>query len=211
MDFASALARDGKRRAELPSFGKFEGGSEVYLVGLPSFRIEKNLVPADNGEFVGGRRAGGESALKCCGREEVEIGVDFVDSGRDVHVDGESVEQIAAPFQGLTVGFEEESGEIDDRAIGGVLTGNPFRVVEREVTGACGYLQRGMENFARCVRGVDGNGDGGGISGPRGNGKERKTQKGQSFRKFHSARTPQKMRTTDLANVNNYDYSSGSR
>src|SRR5579871_3036458 len=211
MDFASTLAGDGKRRAELPSFGKLERGSEVDLVGFPSFGIEKDLVPTDDGEFVGGGRSGREPAFKCCGRKEVEIGIDFMDSGRNVDVDGESVEQVAAPFQSLTICFEEESGEIDHGAIGGVFTGNPFWVVEREISGSRGDLQRGMENLARSVRGVDRNGDGGGVSSPTGNGKERKTQKGQSFRKFHSAKNPQKIRRTDLANVNNYDYSSAWR
>ncbi len=71
MNFAAALAGDGKRRAEFPSVGKLKRGGEVDLVGLPSLGVEKDLVPADNGELVGGGRSGGEAAFEGCGREEV--------------------------------------------------------------------------------------------------------------------------------------------
>ncbi len=110
----------------------------------------------------------------------------------NVDVDGESVEQVAAPFQSLAVRFEEKSGEIDDWSIGCVFTGDPLRVVQSKVAGVRGDLERGMKNLTRSVSGVDGNGDRGRIGCPTGNGKERKTQKGQSFREFHSAGTPRR-------------------
>ena len=129
--------RDGKRSAELPSVGKFQAGGVVDVVGLVAFGIEQNLVPADDGELVGGGGAGGESAFEGGGRKEVEFGVDFVDAGGDFDVDGEAVEQVAAPFQSLAVGFEEfQSGEIGDGAVGSVFAGNPLGIVESEVAGS---------------------------------------------------------------------------
>ncbi len=132
LDFISALAGDGKRRAELPSLGKFQAGGVVDVVGFEAFGIEQDLIPTDDGEFVGGGGAGGESAFEGCGRKEVEFGGDFSHARRDVDVEGEAVEQVAAPFQGLASGGELQSGEIDDGAVGGVLAGNPFGVVERQ-------------------------------------------------------------------------------
>ena len=130
-DFVSALAGDGKRRAELPAFGKFQAGGVVDVVGLAAFGIEQDLVPTDDGELVGGGGTGGESAFEGGGRKEVEFGGDFGRAGRDFNVDGEAVEQVAAPFQSLAAGGELQAGEIDDGAVGGVLAGNPFGIVER--------------------------------------------------------------------------------
>ena len=135
VDFISALAGDGKRRAELPSVGKLQAGGVVDVVGLPAFGIEQDLVPADDGQLVGGGGTGGESAFEGCGREEVEFGGDFGHAGGDFDVEGEAVEQVAAPFQGLAAGGEFQAGEVDDGAVGGVLAGNPLGVIEREVAG----------------------------------------------------------------------------
>jgi len=55
-------------------------------------------------------------------------------------VDGEAVEQIAAPFERFTAGGEFESGQVDYGAIGSVFAGNPFRVVESESPGAAGIF-----------------------------------------------------------------------
>src|SRR6266568_1286708 len=60
LDFVSALAGHGKRRAEFPTVGKLQAGGVVDVVGLESRRIEQYLVPADDGQFVGGGRTGGE-------------------------------------------------------------------------------------------------------------------------------------------------------
>ncbi len=156
LDLVSALAGDGKRGTELPSVGKFQAGDVVDVVGLPAFGIEQDLVPADDGEFVGGGGTCGESAFEGCGRKEVEFGGNLGHAGRDFHVDGEAVEQVAAPFQRLAVGEKFQAGEIDDGAVGGVLAGNPLRVVESEVAGSSGNFQRGVEDLAGGGGSVDG-------------------------------------------------------
>ena len=55
MNFVPILAGDGQRRAELPSIGNPQGGGVGDVVGLPSLGIKQDLVPADNGELLGGR------------------------------------------------------------------------------------------------------------------------------------------------------------
>ena len=99
------------------------------------------MVPADHGQLVGGGGAGGESAFESRGGEEVEFAIDFSYACRDFDVQGESVEQVAAPFQRLACGGELEAREVDDGAVGGVFAGNPLRVVERQIAGAGGNLQ----------------------------------------------------------------------
>ena len=57
------------------------------------------------------------------------------------------------------VGIELEAREIVDGAVGGVFAGDPFRVIENEIAGGGGDSQRGVEDLARGVRGVDRDGD----------------------------------------------------
>ncbi len=186
VDFVSALAGDGKRGAELPAVGKFQAGGVVDVVGLPAFGIKQDLVPADDGQFVGGGGAGGESAFERCGGKEVEFGSDFGRPGGDFHVEGEAVEQVAAPFQSLAGGEEFQAGEIDDGAVRGVFAGNPLGIVEGKVAGGRGNFQRGVEDFSGSVGGVDRDGDGGRGCGKRGNCDDCDADCSQGFCEFHS-------------------------
>src|SRR5579859_7480835 len=157
LNFVGALAGDRKRRAKFPAVGQFEAGGVVDVVRPVAGGVEQDLVPTDDGQFVGGRGTSGESAFEGCGREEIEFGGDFSYASGDFDVESEAVEQIAAPFERLTSRAELQSGKIDDRAVGSVLAGDPLRVVEGEVAGSGGALQRSMENLARCGGGVDRN------------------------------------------------------
>src|SRR5215467_6308294 len=132
MDFIIAVTGDGKRRAEFPSLGNLEARGVVDVVGLVSLGIQQDLVPADNRELRGVGRASGEAAFKSGRGDKVEIGLDFAYALRDLHMDGESVLQIPAPFERLTIGSKEEACEIDDWSIGSMFSGNPFRIVERQ-------------------------------------------------------------------------------
>ena len=181
LDFVSTLAGDGERGAELPSLGKFEAGGVVDVVGLEAFGVEQDLVPTDDCQLVGGGGSGGESAFERGGREEVEFGGDFSHTRGDVDVESEAVEQITAPFQGLASGGELQAGEIDDGPVGGVLAGDPFGVVKREVAGGRGNLQRGVEDFARSGGGVDCDGDDGRCCCPRRNCQDCDTDCSQGF------------------------------
>ena len=100
-------------------------------------------------------------AFECGRREEVESSIYLGYAGGDIDVDGESVERVAAPFERLAIGFEEQACEIDDRTIGRVLAGNPLRIIEGEVAGSGGNFQRGVKDFAGSRSGVDRDGDGG--------------------------------------------------
>src|SRR4029077_16729854 len=131
VNLIAALAGDGKGRPELPSGGEFEASGVADVVRLPALGIKQNLVPTDHSQLVGGRRAGGETAFKRSRRQEVELHVDFRDTRGDFNVNREAVEQVAAPFQSVAGGGELQAGQIDHGAVGGVLSGDPFRVVER--------------------------------------------------------------------------------
>src|SRR5579862_9548886 len=159
MNFAPALARDRQRSSELPSFGKFQRGCEVDVVGLVALGIEKDLVPTDDGKFVGGRRSSGKSAFEGGRREEVEFGIDFAGPGRDVDVNREAIERIAPPLQRLASGTEFEAGEIVDWTVGRVFSGDPLRVVKSQVARGGGDLKRRVKNLARRSRCIHGNGD----------------------------------------------------
>jgi hypothetical protein len=101
-----------------------------------------------------------------CRREKVEFGLHFRDASWNIHVNGESVLQIAPPVERLSIGLEEESGKIDDRAVGSVLARNPFWVVESEVAGSGWDLQRGVKNLPGSMRCIDRNGDRGCVGAP---------------------------------------------
>jgi hypothetical protein len=64
-------------------------------------------------------------------------------------VEGEAVEQVAAPLQSFAAGEELESGQVDDGAVRRVLAGNPLGIIERQVSSAGGNFQLGVEDFAR--------------------------------------------------------------
>ena len=100
----------------VPNFqlaGSFRAGDVGEFVGLPALGIEQNLIPTDHRHLVGGGRTGGEAALEGCGRKEIEFSVYFSLAGGNFDVDGEAVEQIAAPLQGFAAGEKLESGQID--------------------------------------------------------------------------------------------------
>jgi hypothetical protein len=78
----------------------------------------------------------------------------------DVNVEGEAVEQVTTPFQRLASGEELQSCEIDDRAVRGVLAGNPLGIVEREVAGVAGIFSVAWKILRlRRGRGIDGEND----------------------------------------------------
>ena len=93
------------------------------------------MIPADHCHLVGGGRAGGETAFESRGRKKIQFGVHFAYSGGNFDVDGEAIEQVAAPFQSFATGEKFEAGEIDDGSVRGVLARNPLRVVESQVAG----------------------------------------------------------------------------
>src|SRR5579863_7821813 len=106
MDFVGGLVSNGERSAEFPAVGNLQRSGVVDVVGLPSLGIEQDLVPTDDGELVGGRGAGGETALRSGGRKIIEFGGDFGGAGGNFDVDRPAIEQIAPPLQGLTSGGE---------------------------------------------------------------------------------------------------------
>src|ERR1700720_2673295 len=159
MNFVARMAAHGQRSAELPAARNFQTGRVIDVVRFPAFGIKQNLVPTDYCHLVSGGRAGGESALEGGGRKKIKLGVDLGLARWNIDMNGEAVEQIATPFKRLPAGAKLQSGEIDDWAVGRVLAGNPFRVVESEIAGAGGNLEGGVENFARRGGCIDLDGD----------------------------------------------------
>src|SRR5579863_2822788 len=136
MNVVAALAGDGKRCAELPAVGDFQRCCVIDLVGFPSFGIKQNLIPTDHCKLRSGGGAGGESAFESGRREEVEFRVDLGNTLGNFDMDGESVEQIAAPLQRLAARAELQAGKIGDGSVGRMLTRDPFWIVKGEVTGS---------------------------------------------------------------------------
>ena len=60
--------------------------------------------------------------------------------------------QIPPPRNCLSLGREYQTRHVHDWAVGHVLSGNPFRVVEGECAGMHRYLHLDMENFLRRLR-----------------------------------------------------------
>ena len=133
------LTGDGKRRAELPSLRKDEFGIIRQFLRGRSGRIERNLVPLQNQQLVGGG-----AAL----RLNVVVGrVELADAGRDVEMEGEGVKQVALPGNDLAIALEFKAGEAGDGTGRTVLAWNPLGVVERERPGLNGQHQVGVQEL----------------------------------------------------------------
>ncbi len=77
---------------DVPNFqpsGRISLASKVCSVARRAGGIEHDVVPFENGELVGGGVT--------VGLDEVERGVELADTGRDVDVEGEGVEECRAP------------------------------------------------------------------------------------------------------------------
>jgi hypothetical protein len=74
-------------------------------------------------------------------------------------MNGPSIQQVAAPGQGLPVGGEVQSGQFLDGSGGPVLAGNPLRVVQRKSAGTGRESHARVEDLARSFAGVQGNRD----------------------------------------------------
>ena len=145
---------DGQGGSKFPVGGKFQSGDVGEIVGLPALGIEQHLIPTDDRHFVGRGGTGREAAFEGRGRKEVEFGIHFSLAGWNVDVKGEAVEQIAPPLQGFAAGGEFKAGQVNDGTVGGMLAGNPLRVIERQVARAGGNFQPGVEDFAGSRSGV---------------------------------------------------------
>src|SRR5262249_33833803 len=143
-------------------------------------------------------------ALHGGGREEVKLRIHLAGALRHFDVDSESVEEVAAPFQRLAIGLEKQSGEIGHRAVGSVLAGNPLWGVENQVAGRGGDLQRGVEDLAWGVRGVDRESDLGTGGRPRCGGEDDETNQYLEPCSFHYSNPMARRFVTVLI----HDYSS---
>ena len=104
-------------------------------------------------------------------------------------MDGEAVEQVAAPFQGLAVGFEEQACKVDDGAVRCMFAGDPLGIVESKVTGRGGNFQSGVEDLAWSGGSVNRDGDVGGIGGVAADIGYEKAKNRQNLGDFHSFET----------------------
>src|SRR6202034_536434 len=93
------------------------------LLGGDVCRIKYDFIPFENHQFI----SGGDAV----GLNKVIVDVEMADAVGDFQVEGENIQQITLPRNGLPIRLEFEAREICDGSIGPVLTGNPFRVVER--------------------------------------------------------------------------------
>ena len=153
--FVARGARGLERGAVSPAVREEQArrDDEVVLRGL--LRIEDDQVPLE-GEQRRGGRAAGRVEVAIDGREVIEGDVEGGRAGGDVDVDGVEVDVVAAPGEDLFAGADDEAGEIDDRAVGAVLAGDPLRVAEGQRAGGGGREgELRVENAARGVAAVD--------------------------------------------------------
>src|ERR1700752_2062819 len=78
-------------------------------------------------------------------------------------MESEESGKIAAPGHGGAVAGELEAGDVGNRAIGAVLAGNPFGVVEGERAGLNGDGFMSVDKFLWSLRGVEGDQNGGSL------------------------------------------------
>src|SRR5262249_55062880 len=94
-DAISALGGYGESGAELPAVGHDKRGFVVELVRGRACGIEDGFIPLEDHELVGGG-----DAVRL---DVVVLGVEVGCAGWDVDVEGEDVQQIALPGDGLSV------------------------------------------------------------------------------------------------------------
>src|ERR1700733_5948852 len=146
VNFVAGFLGNGKRGAKFPALGNLEAWLEGDVLGGAALGIEQNLVPAEEVELLGGGGAGGEAGSGS-GEEEVEVGLESGGTGRDLEMEREHFNEITAPGNFFASGAEVKAGEIGDGAVGRVLAGNPFGVVESEVAGLHGDNFSGVDDF----------------------------------------------------------------
>ena len=87
--------------------------------------------------------------LRMWREREIELGIDFVDAGGNFDMNGEAVEQVAAPLKSLPCAVNLRPARSSNGPVGRVLSGNPFRIVKSEMPRSSGNLQLRMKDLAR--------------------------------------------------------------
>ena len=83
-------------------------------------------------------------------------------------MEGEHLHRIAPPLHRRAGGGDLHSRQPHQRSAGGVLAGNPLRIVERHRSRGRGDGQVGAEEVRRRARGVDAENDGRRVDGEGG-------------------------------------------
>src|SRR5262249_26161844 len=126
------------------------------LIGGPALWIKQDLVPADDRHFLGRRSACGEQSLFGFDlRQKIQAGIDFLNPGWHFYVDCPVIVKGPAPLQELPVARKLEPGQVDDRPAGGMLAGNPLRVVESQRSGSRWNPELRMKNLSRRLRRIE--------------------------------------------------------
>ena len=102
-----------------------------------------------------GARHGDAALAGVDGREELVLRLHAAGAGRHLHVEGEHVDGIALPFQGLAVGGQAQAGQLVQRAAGAVVAGHPLRIQQGQFAGRGGDAFADAEQLLRHVAGID--------------------------------------------------------
>ena len=144
-------AGGGERGAEAPAGGDGHAGLNGDVADGDVGGIEQELLPLEDGDFVGGAR----------GDDAVEMGVQRGDALGNLDVKLVEVLVVATPVDGLAVDGEDDAGDIGDRAGGAVVAGNPLRGDEGGGAGLDGEIDLRVIELAGSFGEVGGDADGG--------------------------------------------------
>ena len=145
--------------AKFPPVRQSEGGGILQLTGFGALGIEHDVIPTEVQQLRGGRSAGGEAAAAGW-EQKIDRDLHGVSPGRHVKLKCEHVVGSALPREGFSGGAHCDGDKVGNRAAGRVLARQPFGVEQGERTGVRGNAQAGVQDFPRCVGGIDVQGDG---------------------------------------------------
>ncbi len=169
---------DGLQRgAGAPAGGNGEAGLNRDVLGRDVGRVEEQLLPLED------RHLGGDAGRG----DAVEVGVQGGHAGGDGDVELVEVLVVAAPGQDLTVGGEDDAGDVIDGAGGAVVAGDPLGGDEGDGAGLDRDLDLGVVEVACALGEVGGDLDGVRLGG-RCLGEGERGQKGGREQKRRTAK-----------------------
>ena len=151
-DFPSLGGRGGQRRSELPARGQTHGRRQFNRVGRNFVGIEHDLVPVEIKEVAG---RGQPSPTCTVHREQIELCLDLLHSGRHRHVEGIHFDRIAMPRKFLITSAKVQTSNVCDRPAGAVIARNPLGIDVHHISRRGRQRDRRVKNISTSVSEVD--------------------------------------------------------